>query len=130
MLYRLLADLVVLVHLAFVIFAVAGALLLFRWRWLVWAHVPAFVWAALIEFAGWICPLTPLENRLRILSGGAGYRGGFIDHYILQILYPNGLTRGVQVFLGSFVLLVNVGIYSWLVARALRVPVEGDGAAR
>lgn len=129
MLFRLLADLIVLVHLAFVIFAVAGALLLFRWRWVVWAHVPAFVWAALIEFAGWICPLTPLENRLRILSGGAGYRGGFIDHYVLQVLYPNGLTRGVQVFLGSLVLLVNVGIYSWLVARALRVP-ERDGAAR
>ncbi|MGD8867673.1 MAG: DUF2784 domain-containing protein [Gemmatimonadales bacterium] len=130
MLYRLLADLVVLIHLAFVIFAVAGALLVLRWRWLVWAHVPAVVWAALIEFAGWVCPLTPLENRLRILSGGAGYRGGFVDHYLLQILYPSGLTRGVQVFLGGLVLLVNVGLYAWLVVHTLRAPVEGDGAAR
>lgn len=130
MLYRLLADLVVLVHLVFVIFAVAGALLVLRWRWLVWAHVPAVVWAALIEFAGWICPLTPLENRLRISGGGAEYHGGFIDHYLLPILYPSGLTRGVQVLLGSFVLLVNVGIYSWLVVRAMRAPVERDGHVR
>ncbi|MGD8699270.1 MAG: DUF2784 domain-containing protein, partial [Gemmatimonadales bacterium] len=104
MIYRLLADLVVLVHLAFVVFAVAGAVLVLRWRWVLWLHLPAVVWAALIEFAGWICPLTPLENRLRILSGGAGYRGGFIEHYLLPILYPSGLTRGVQVMLGSFVI--------------------------
>lgn len=127
MLYRLLADLVVLVHLAFVIFAVGGASLVLRWRWVAWVHVPAVVWAALIEFAGWICPLTPLENRLRILNGGAGYSGGFIDHYVLPILYPSGLTRGAQVFLGAFVLLLNIGIYAWLVVRALRTQVARDG---
>lgn len=127
MIYRLLADLVVLTHLAFVFLAVAGALLVLRWRWLVWFHVPAAAWAALIEFAGWICPLTPLENRLRVLSGSEAYRGGFIDHYVLPTLYPSGLTRGVQVFLGSVVVIVNLGIYSWLVARALRPRVERDG---
>ena len=127
MIYRLLADLIVLVHLAFVVFAVAGAVLVLRWRWVIWVHVPAVVWAALIEFAGWICPLTPLENRLRILSGGAGYRGGFIEHYVLPILYPSGLTRGVQVFLGSVVIVVNLGIYSWLVFRSTRARVRRNG---
>ena len=120
MIHRLLADLVVLVHLAFVVFAVAGAVLVLRWRWVAWVHLPAVVWAALIEFAGWICPLTPLENRLRTLSGGAGYRGGFIEHYILPVLYPSGLTRAVQIFLGSVVVVINLGIYSWLVIRAVR----------
>lgn len=128
MIYRLLADLVVLVHLAFVVFAVAGAVLVLRWRWLLGLHLPAVVWAALIEFAGWICPLTPLENRLRTLSGGAGYRGGFIEHYLLPILYPSGLTRGVQIMLGSLVVVVNLGIYSWLVVRAVRARVKRDGA--
>jgi hypothetical protein len=118
--YRLLADFVVLVHLAFVVFAVAGAVLVLRWRWLMWVHLPAVVWAALIEFAGWICPLTPLENRLRILGGGAGYSGGFVEHYVLPILYPSGLTRGVQVLLGSLVIVINVGVYSFLVVRASR----------
>lgn len=120
MVYRWLADLVVLVHLAFVVFAVAGAVLVLRWRWLIWVHLPAVVWAALIEFAGWICPLTPLENRLRILSGGAGYSGGFVEHYLLPILYPSGLTRSVQVVLGSLVIVVNLSVYSWLAVRASR----------
>jgi hypothetical protein len=128
--YRLFADLIVLVHLAFVVFAVAGAVLVLRWRWLVWVHLPAAAWAALIEFASWICPLTPLENRLRILSGGAGYRGGFVEHYVLAILYPSGLTRGIQILLGSFVVVINVGIYSWLVARALSARVKHGGDAR
>lgn len=127
MIYRLLADLIVLVHLAFVVFAVAGAVLVLRWGWLMWVHLPAVVWAALIEFAGWICPLTPLENRLRILSGGAGYRGGFIEHYVVPILYPSGLTRGVQVFLGSIVIVINLGIYSWLVFRSIPARVKRDG---
>ncbi len=120
MIYRWLADFVVLVHLAFVVFAVAGAVLVLRWRWLAWVHLPAVVWAALIEFAGWICPLTPLENRLRILGGGAGYGGGFVEHYILPILYPSGLTRGVQLVLGSLVIVINLGVYSFLVVRVSR----------
>jgi len=127
MIYRLLADVVVLVHLGFVAFAVAGALLVLRWQWLIWLHVPAATWAALIELAGWICPLTPLENRLRVLGGSEGYRGGFIDHYVLPVLYPSGLTRAVQVFLGGVVVVVNLGVYSFLVARAFRASAERDG---
>ncbi len=115
--YRTLADLVVIVHFGFVLFAVLGALLVLKWRWVAWVHIPAAVWAALIEFAGWICPLTPLENWLRVRSGAAGYRGGFVEHYILPILYPEGLTRGVQVVLGVLVLLINLAIYGWLLYR-------------
>jgi hypothetical protein len=111
MVYRLLADFVVLVHFAFVLFVVAGALLVLRWRWVAWVHVPAAIWGALIEFAGWICPLTPLEQRLRIMGGSAGYTGGFIEHYILPIL---------QIVLGLLVLGVNVAIYAWVLIRVLR----------
>ncbi len=117
MVYRFLADLVLVAHFAFVVFAVVGALLVLRWRWVVWLHLPAVVWAALIEFAGWICPLTPLENSLRELGGSAGYESGFVEHYILPVLYPGGLTREVQIVLGLLVLAVNIGIYGWLLRR-------------
>jgi hypothetical protein len=120
MLYRLLADLVLVVHLLFVAFAVAGGLLVV-WRWRVaWVHLPCAVWAALIEFAGWICPLTPLENWLRRLGGEAGYEGGFVETYVLAALYPEGLTRGVQVALGTLVVVVNVALYAWALARRRR----------
>ncbi|UCC83025.1 MAG: DUF2784 domain-containing protein [Gemmatimonadota bacterium] len=117
MLYRALADLVVILHLLFVVFAVGGALLALRWQRAAWVHVPAAIWAALIEFAGWICPLTPLEKWLRIQGGGSGYPGGFVAHYILPILYPRGLTREVQIVLGILVVLINLGIYGWLIGR-------------
>lgn len=117
MVYRFLADLVLVAHFAFVVFAVVGALLVLRWRWVVWLHLPAVVWAALISFAGWICPLTPLENWLRELGGSAGYESGFVEHYILPVLYPGGLTREVQIVLGLLVLAVNMGIYGWLLRR-------------
>ncbi len=117
MVYRFLADLVLVAHFAFVVFAVVGALLVLRWRWVVWLHLPAVVWAAIIEFAGWICPLTPLENSLRELGGSAGYETGFIEHYILPVLYPGGLTREVQIVLGLLVLAVNMGISGWLLRR-------------
>ncbi len=110
----MLADVVVGLHLAFVLFAVLGGLLVIRWKRVVWLHIPAVVWAALIEFAGWICPLTPLENRFRALGGGSGYAGGFVDHYILPVLYPSGLTRQVQFALGAFVVLINLAIYGYL----------------
>lgn len=119
MIYRFLADIVVVIHLAFVLFAVVGGLLVLRWTWLAWAHLPAVAWAALIEFVGWVCPLTPLERSLRRRAGGVGYEGGFIEHYILPILYPSDLTRGLQIVLGVFVLVVNVLIYAWI-ARRLR----------
>jgi hypothetical protein len=107
MLYRLAADALVVVHLAFIIFVVLGGFLACRWRWLAWLHIPAALWGALIEFMGWICPLTPWENSLRRLAGDAGYEGGFIAHYLTPIIYPSGLTPTIQVLLGSLVVLLN-----------------------
>jgi hypothetical protein len=116
-LFRVLADLVVVVHLLFLLFVVVGALLVLKWPRLAWIHVPAAVWGAMIEFGGWICPLTPLENRLRALGGGAGYSGGFIEHYVMPIVYPSALTRELQILLGTTVLLLNLFLYGWLIWR-------------
>jgi len=118
MLYLVLADMVVAIHFAFVLFVVLGGLLVFKWRRLARLHVPAALWGAFIEATGWICPLTPLENRLRVTGGGAGYRAGFIEHYVLPILYPAGLTRSSQVLLGISVVVLNLGIYSWILLRS------------
>ena len=115
--YHRLADLVVLIHFAFLLFVVTGGLFVLRWPRLVWAHVPAAIWGVLIEFFGWICPLTPLEVELRRRAGEAAYTGGFIAHYVMRVLYPEGLTRGVQVFLGTLVLALNGGIYALMIAR-------------
>jgi Protein of Unknown function (DUF2784) len=112
--YQLLADLIVLVHVAFVVFSCLGGLLAARWRPLVWIHLPAVIWAALVEVLGWVCPLTPLENWLRRKGGQAGYPSDFIAHYVLPILYPEGLTRKVQIALGAFVILINLTIYIWI----------------
>ncbi len=120
MLYRLLADLVLIVHLLFIAFVVAGGFAAIRWPRLAWAHVPCFVWGALIEFAGWICPLTPLEVRLRIASGQAGYSGGFIERYLLPVIYPGALNREIQIWLGMSVLALNAVAYAWLLRRLRR----------
>ncbi|MFZ5623370.1 MAG: DUF2784 domain-containing protein [Gemmatimonadota bacterium] len=112
-----LANLLVLFHAAFVLFVVLGGLLVLRWPRLAWLHLPAAIWGAAIEFTGWICPLTPLENRFRRLAGEAGYSGGFIEHYVLPVLYPTGLTRSVQYVLGALVVLLNVVIYAIVVRR-------------
>ena len=120
MLYRLLADLVLVVDLLFIAFVVAGGFAAIRWPRLAWAHVPCFVWGALIEFAGWICPLTPLEVRLRIASGQAGYSGGFIERYLLPIIYPGALNREIQIWLGLSVLALNAVAYAWLLRRLRR----------
>lgn len=117
MIYRALADLVLVVHLAFVLFVVLGGLLVLRWPWLAWLHIPAAIWGVLIEFTGWICPLTPLENSLRVKGGEAGYAGGFIQHYIQPVLYPAGLTRSTQVVLGSLALIVNLAAYAMVLSR-------------
>lgn len=109
--YRVAADLVVLLHGAFVLFVVLGGLLALRWPRAALVHVPAATWGVWIEWSGRICPLTPLENRLRRLGGEAGYAGGFVEHYVLPALYPEGLTREVQVALGVLALAVNVGVY-------------------
>lgn len=117
MFYTLTADAVVLLHLAFVIFVVAGGLLVFRWRRVALLHLPAVVWAALLEFRGWLCPLTPLELKLRASGGQAGYGGGFIEHYILPVLYPAELDKVMQVEIGSLVIAVNIAVYGWLLWR-------------
>lgn len=115
--YALLADLVVAIHFAFIVFAVAGGLLVLRWPWLAWAHVPAALWGAAVVACGWVCPLTPLENRLRVAAGEAGYAGGFIERYLLPLIYPPGLTRELQMLLGLALLLLNAAIYLWLWRR-------------
>jgi hypothetical protein len=120
--YRFLADLVVALHLLFVMFVVLGGLLALRWPRVAWVHLPAAVWGALIEFGGWICPLTPLEKRLRVLAGQAGYPGGFIEHYMLPVLYPAGLTREVQLVLGSAVVILNVVVYWYVWGRSRPTP--------
>jgi hypothetical protein len=114
----MLADLIVAVHFLFVLFVVFGGLLVLRWPWAAYLHVPAAMWGVLIELTGRICPLTPLENSLRASAGEAGYQGGFIEHYILPVLYPSALTRHIQLLLGCLVLALNLGIYGYLLRRS------------
>ena len=118
MLDRLAADAVVVLHLAFVAFAAIGGVI--AWRRLAWAwlHLPALAWAAYVEFSGSLCPLTPLENRLRARAGQAGYEGGFVEHYVVPVLYPAGLTPDAQVGIGAALVAVNVAIYAVALARA------------
>ena len=120
MLYRALADLVVVLHLAFVLFVVLGGLFALRWPRAAWFHIPMAIWGAGIEFLQGTCPLTPLENHLRRLGGEAGYSGGFVEHYLLPVLYPAGLNRDVQLGLGIFVLALNVTIYAVVWRRRAR----------
>lgn len=118
--FRIAADVVVLVHLTFIAFVVAGGWLVWRYRRLVWLHLPAAAWGALIEFTGWICPLTPLEQHLRALAGDQGYGGGFIEHYIIPMIYPARLTPAIQTYLGLFVVAVNVAAYALILRRGSR----------
>jgi hypothetical protein len=120
MIYRLFADLIVVVHFAFVLFVVLGGLLVLRWPKLVWLHVPVAVYGVLIELVGWVCPLTPWENRLRRLGGDAGYEGGFVEQYIVSLLYPEGLTPGIQIALGVGVLVINLALYGIVIRKARR----------
>lgn len=120
MFYRFLADLVVVLHLGFVLFVVLGGLLALRWPRAAWFHLPAAVWGAGIEFVQGICPLTPLENHFRSLGGEAGYAEGFVEHYLLPVLYPAGLSQNVQWGLGIFVVLLNVAIYTVVWRRRAR----------
>jgi hypothetical protein len=123
-LLRAAADLVVAVHAAFVVFVILGGLLVLRWPRLAWVHLPAAAWGAIIEFRGWICPLTPLEQYLRQRGGASTYEGEFIAHYILPLLYPAQLTRRTQIWLGVIVVVVNALLY-WRVKRARsRIPRE------
>lgn len=125
MLFQALADLVVVVHFGFIVFALFGALLALRWPGVLWVHAPAALWAVAIELAGWICPLTPLENSLRSAGGAAGYPGGFVERYLLAVIYPPGLTREVQIALGLGLLAINAVAYlavwcRWRTRRAGR----------
>ena len=120
MLFSVAADLVASLHFAFVVFVLLGGLLVVRWpRW-AWLHLPAVAWGVSIELMGWLCPLTPLENRLRNEAGLAGYEGGFVEHYLLPVLYPESLTRSVQIVLGLLALLINVGLYIWMLRKRIR----------
>ncbi len=118
MMYHFLADLVVIIHGGFVLFAVLGGFLVLRRRGWAWLHLPAFLWAGFIELTSGICPLTPLENRLRALGREQTYQGDFIDRYVMPLLYPGELTHGHQIILGSFVLVLNAAIYAALWHRA------------
>lgn len=117
MLYRFLADAVLLLHLAFIAFVVLGGLLALKSPWAAVVHVPAAVWGAYVELSGRICPLTPLENRLRAIGGEAGYGGGFVEHYLLPLIYPGGLTRGVQLALAIAVVAINAVVYLQVLKR-------------
>ena len=112
--YRVLADLVVWVHFAFVVFVVIGGLLVKKWPGSIWVHLPAVMWGIIIELCGWICPLTPLENWLRSKGGEESYHSDFVARYLLPMLYPQGLTRQSQIVLAALVVVVNVAIYGWI----------------
>ncbi|MGB1036803.1 MAG: DUF2784 domain-containing protein [Candidatus Puniceispirillales bacterium] len=117
MFYHVAAEVIVVIHFLFICFVVAGGFLVLRWRWLAWIHLPVVAWGALVELMSWVCPLTPLENWLRRAAGGQGYEGGYIEHYLLPIIYPAGLTHEIQIMLGLFVIAINLIIYSFVIRR-------------
>jgi hypothetical protein len=117
MLFHALADLLVVLHLGFILFVVLGGLLTLRWRWVVWLHLPAALWGAVVEFTGWICPLTPLEIRLRQAVGAPPYATSFVEHYLVPIVYPAALTAELQIVLGCVVVGINGVIYAVLWRR-------------
>src|SRR5437773_12503640 len=120
MTYRVLADLVVLAHTLFVVFVVVGGFMVWRWRWVAWLHVPCAVWGVMIEYQGWTCPLTPHENALRTRPGLQGYESGYVEHYVLPVLYPAGLTRPTQAMPGTLVLAATLIAYALVVLRLCR----------
>lgn len=115
--YNLLADAVIIIHFLFILFVVAGGLLTLRWPQMAWLHLPAACWGAIIEFAGWICPLTPLENHLRHLGGETPYTGDFVVRYLVPVIYPAGLTAFTQYILGGLVIALNLLIYGYVYYR-------------
>ncbi len=120
MFYSFAADSVALLHFAFILFVVGGGFLAVRWPKVLWFHIPCAIWGALIEFGGWYCPLTPLENFFRQKAGDTGMTGGFIEEYLLPVIYPEGMTRTVQLILGCSVILINVSVYGYLLSRLYR----------
>ena len=127
MIYSFLADLLVVFHLVFILYVIAGALLIFKWPKTLWLHLPSCFWGMTVEFTGWICPLTPWEIQLRRLAGEEGYTGSFIEQYLIPIIYPIGLTREVQMVLGGTVLIVNLSLYTLiLIKRRKRKTLENS----
>ena len=126
LLYRIAADGVALQHLGFILFVVFGGLLVLRRPALKWLHLPAALWGVLIEFGGWVCPLTRYENLFRARAGVAGYGGGFVEHYVIALIYPAGLTRGIELALGFTVLAVNLAIYVYAFSRHTAAPGQND----
>ena len=127
MIYLLLADALVVLHFGFIVFVVLGALTAYRWPKMAWAHIPCALWGAWIELTGGICPLTPIEVRFRRMGGEEGYAGSFIEHYLVPIMYPSGLTRAHQWFLAGLVVAVNLGAYGFLLWRRSRAKPPRDG---
>lgn len=119
-LYLFAADIVLLLHFLFILFVLAGGLMVFRWPWLAWLHVPATVWGAVVVIADWICPLTPLENMLRQAGGAPGYSGSFIERYLFPVVYPAGLDRKMFIAMGIAVIVINLAVYTGLVLRKNR----------
>lgn len=115
--FRLAADAVLLLHLAFIAFAVFGGLPALRWRWVPLLHLPAVAWAFYVELTGSLCPLTAVENSFRLSAGQSGYAGGFVEHYLLPLIYPAGLTREIQWMLAAIVAGINIAVYLWLALR-------------
>ena len=122
MLYHALADLVLVSHLAFIVFVVAGGLLVLRWRWPLLVHLPAALWGLYIELSGGICPLTLLENALRRAAGAAGYSGSFIEHYVVPVIYPAALSHSLQLVLAGLLALANLLVYSVVLSRRCHRP--------
>ena len=117
MFWRMAADALVVIHLGFILFVLLGGLLALRWPRLIWLHLPAVAWGIVVECLHLGCPLTPWENQLRRMAGQAGYEGGFIEHYLIPLIYPAGLTPAIQLWLGAIVVLVNAAVYAWLIGR-------------
>ncbi|MGH8822021.1 MAG: DUF2784 domain-containing protein [Rhodoferax sp.] len=117
MYFHLAADAVLLFHLAFILFAIFGGVFAARWRWAPALHLPAVAWAVFVELTGRICPLTYLEDSLRLRAGQSGYMGDFVQHYLISFIYPSGLTRQIQFVLAAAVVVINIVIYVWIVLR-------------
>jgi hypothetical protein len=120
MLYRILADLFLVLHLLFILFAIFGGLLVLRKTWVIFIHIPCVIWASIVNLASWICPLTPWEVRSRIAAGQAGYEGGFIENYIEPLVYIQGMTRTVEITLGAAVVLWNIVVYFVIILKLKR----------
>ena len=118
MIFQTLADLVAILHFLFILFVLFGGLLVLRWRWLMWIHIPSAIWGTLIGIFRWYCPLTPLENWLRHVGGNEAYSTSFIEHYLVPIIYPSGLTRELQLTFAAIVLLINCSVYLWIWTRS------------